>query len=824
MSLGYMGRLLAGVFLALSLGSLSAGLAGCQSTFSPRLDVVERQVEIDYERFLGQHDMVWDRIPDSWPVAPFSGNGHIGFLFHQQDSDAPNSISIRIGRHDYYDQREPYNDEEMLWIYRSRLPLGHFKLTSQGGIVDVELRLSLWNAELIGTITTEEGKYSVRGLTHATNDVIYFETEASEGESVEITWHPEAPIPPVRAKFDEGHGPRAPNWDRMREAPLPMPPDTLLTTSGDRNFSQQILYNHRGEVTVGWQIKGAVDATQSLLASIHYSFPEKDSMETVRENLAAAEQMISGETFLDAHRDWWHHYYPLSFLSLSDPEVEAFYWIQMYKFASASRQDSEILDLMGPWYNYTFWPMVWADLNVQLIYWTHLTSNRLDVGSSLVNSIDRHADNLILNVPEHWHDSAAIGALFPHDMVSDNHSKVPDMLAWLLHNYWLHTTYAGDGQRMRDNLFPILRQVGNSYLNYLKDNPVPSTDGTIHIKNSWSPEYKPGHGQDINFTIALMRWTFKTLLDLSQTHGFDDPKAGEWQNILENLVDFQVDDNGLRIGRDIPFDLPHRHYSHLLALYPLVVISPEDRANKAMLRTSVDHWLDVSINSGIEIDAMPVTGYTATGAASLYATLGEADKAYEYIRHFLKHEGVSPTTMYAEVRDQPVIESPLSFATSIHDMLLQSWGGTIRVFPSAPRQWADISFHKFRTQGAFLVTAKRKANRTIFVEIESLAGSPLRVSTDIEDPVIFINGEIAADGSVSKGVVGGYVIKADQGDRVLMKSRAAATEDMEIVMTQVPHQNLNLFGLNQKTERMPGHSFYYGLDPENQQELNEVAP
>ena len=41
----------------------------------------------------------------------------------------------------------------------------------------------------------------------------------------------------------------------------------------------------------------------------------------------------------------------------------------------------------------------------------------------------------------------------------------------------------------------------------------------------------------------------------------------------------------------------------------------------------MDHWLDVSINSRIKVGAMPVTGYTATGAASMYEiTLNKGDR------------------------------------------------------------------------------------------------------------------------------------------------------------------------------------------------------
>ena len=103
---------------------------------------------------------------------------------------------------------------------------------------------------------------------------------------------------------------------------------------------------------------------------------------------------------------------------------------------------------------------------------------------------------------------------------------------------------------------------------------------------------------------------------------------------------------------------------------------------------------------------MAVTGYTATGAASMCAWLGDSDQAYHDLDFLIQHQNVSPTTMYAE--GNPVIESPLSFATCIHDMLLQSWGGIIGVFPAAPTLWGDVAFHQFRTQGAFLVSAKRK--------------------------------------------------------------------------------------------------------------------
>ncbi|UXX79839.1 hypothetical protein N7E81_01805 [Reichenbachiella carrageenanivorans] len=763
------------------------------------------RLEVDYEAFLSQHDMRWDVIPHRWEVAPYTGNGNVGFLFYRMESEGKNTMSIYLGRHDYYDHREAPKENQMLWIYRSRLPLGHFKLESKGNITGVDLRLSLWDAQLTGVIETLEGSYQIKGYSHSDIDVISFETIASGGELVKITWHPDAPIPPVWKSLQAGGGPKSPNWDKMRNDPMPMPPPATITEENGQRFCLQMLYKNRGETTTGWEVSGEEAGTQRLLASVHHSFPAHNSKQVVKQNLQKAKALLDNGTFEAAHTQWWHEYYPLSFLTINDAEKEAFYWIQMYKFASATRGNGPIMDLMGPWYHDTFWPMVWGDLNVELQYWTYLTANRLSVGESLVNSIDKYAKNLEDNVPDRWGNSAAVAALLPQDFIAYNGGKVPDMLVWILHDYWLHCQYAGDRERMRDKLFPLLKKAVNSYLNYLEENPVDETDGKIHVKNSWSPEYPNGHGQDINFTLALMRWSCQTLLDLNDEFDLNDPLAGEWKNIMTHLVGFQLDEHGLRIGKDIAFEKRHRHYSHLLAFYPLAVLTAEE--DSLLVRTTLDHWLDITVNTHARLETMPVTGYTATGAASMYAALGDADKAYYYLDFLIKHENVSTTTMYAE--GNPVIESPLSFATCVHDMLLQSMGGVIKVFPGTPARWGDATFHQLRTQGAFLVSARRKNGSTQFVAVESLEGSPCVVKTDLESPNIYIDGIRVMDSDkVLIDDSGAFSVDLKIGETVVFSSTTLRDADLTIRAIPLDDHDKNLFGFSEKTARLPGHQFY----------------
>jgi hypothetical protein len=765
----------------------------------------EIDFRVDYKTFLSKHDLLWDIVPDKWQTAPYTGNGNIGFLLYQADGEEENVISLHIGRHDYYDHREAKTKaEEMLWIKRSRLPLGHFKLKSNGSITGIEMRLDLWNAELSGLIKTTHGSYKFKGFTHSTKDVIFFETDAS-GEQVEITWYPEKPIPPVYEVLKNGGGPKGGTWDKMRAITLEMPPKPTLSEKNGYNFCYQPLFDQRGEVTTAWKIKGEPSRKQQLIASVHHSYPAHNSMEIVTGNLEEGEKLIKENTFTSTHQKWWHEYYPLSFITLNDAEKESFYWIQMYKLGSASRGNGPILDLMGPWYNRTFWPMVWGDLNVQLIYWTHLTANRISIGESLPNNIDKYAKNLEKNVPLRWKNSAAVATLMPQDLIAYNGSKVPDMLAWMLNDYWLHCQFAGDDIRMRDKLFPILKKTVNSYLNYIKENPVDDVDGKIHIKYSWSPEYKPGRGKDINFTLALIRWSCQTLIDIDEKHQINDTLKKEWKYLLDNLVEFQIDENGLMVGKDRPFTNPHRHYSHLLAFYPLMVITPEKEIDKKLLKTSLDHWLEVTFNSNKKIKAMPVTGYTATGASSMYANLGDAENAYYYLDFLIKHKNISSTTMYSEGKINPVIESPLSFATSLHDMMLQSWGGIINVFPASPKRWKDVSFHKLRTQGAFLVTSKKVSGNTEFVFIKSLKGNPCKVKVDIKNPKFYING---ANISIKKNEDDSYSVNLRKNESVIITSKPLEKTEMYIKELPKTKEEQNLFGYGEKTKRLPGHKYY----------------
>jgi alpha-L-fucosidase 2 len=68
------------------------------------------------------------------------------------------------------------------------------------------------------------------------------------------------------------------------------------------------------------------------------------------------------------------------------------------------------------------------------------------------------------------------------------------------------------------------------------------------------------------------------------------------------------------------------------------------------------------------------------------------------------------------------LEANFAAAQAVHEILLQSWGGVVRIFPSLPAGWLDAAFDNLRTEGAFRVSAKRRQGNNEWVRLYSEKG------------------------------------------------------------------------------------------------------
>src|SRR5213593_2514573 len=322
---------------------------------------------VDWPVFLARHDLVWDRLPTRWGESAFIGNGRLGATI-----DAPGGVlGWTINRTDFvHDQ--------------SRFPIGRVVVKTTGTVQRGDARLTLWDAEASGTVTTDRGEVRWRSFTTAQPSVIVIVLEGRGGErggDVDLDWAPAEARPPRKVARKEAF------------APEDLHPPPTVTRSPTGLTSVQTFIGGGAHAESIRRTSGGV-----FYISIGQGRTDREALAEAR--AATSEAARLGVARLTAaHRAWWHAFYPASFVSFPDPRLEAYYWIQIYKLGSAMRPDGPILDLAGPWYSSTPWPAIWWNLNIQLTYSPLFRANRLDLAESLFRNLDQSRQALIDNVP-----------------------------------------------------------------------------------------------------------------------------------------------------------------------------------------------------------------------------------------------------------------------------------------------------------------------------------------------------------------------------------------------------------------------------------------
>lgn len=766
------------------LASLVLGLPLCS-----HLTKAEVKIDaVDWPAFMGQQDMSWKKLPSKWFEAPILGNGEQGTLMYQLDG---RTLRWDVGCSSAHDHRPMEKDdpsEKNPMVYnRGRHFIGHLRLELPADLTGGTSKLSLWDAEASGTITADGGSLSWTTLVHATEPVMRYEIDAKgKLKGAKLVYVAEEARNPRAARSLTLKKPR----NDLR-VPANPPPVSATLDDGIRTAVQNL--HAGGQTAVAWKERN-IGGKTTLWLSVKHSFPDKGAVELA---VAAVRAAVKADqaTWVQAHRDWWHRYYKQSFVSIGDRYWDSFYWIQQYKLGCATRDKGWMIDNQGPWLQRTAWPALWWNLNVQLSHSGGFTANRRGAVSAMSHRLDINRDSLALNVAEPYRaDSYAIGrSTSGWDLLGlagqpggrgpidgrpfdGNMGRETGNLLWGLHNVDSEYRYWQDTGLRDKVLYPLLTRAVNYYRHFLKEN----NEGRLSLPETHSPEYR--NATDCSYDIDLLGWGVGRLLELASEKALsekDEPLIPVWREIKDKLVDVHLDERtGRMIGKDAKLTGKHRHWSHLMAIFPLRTLTPETPADRELIDRSLTHWQSLG----------RTMGYAFTGGACMAASLGDGDRALEYLnglKSFLR-----PNTLYYEIDHLPVMETPLHGATAMQEMLLQSWGGRLRVFPAMPSAWPDAQFHQLRGEGAYLVSARREGEATRWVLIQAEAAGSVQVEPQLTNAqwTSSKNAKVKKDGN------GLYTIQTTPGDWVLFWPKGATRPNPKVTPV-APRGKPHRFGL-----------------------------
>ena len=447
-----------------------------------------------------------------------------------------------------------------------------------------------------------------------------------------------------------------------------------------------------------------------------------------------------------AHKTWWKQFWAISTVQVPDAAVQQQYVLDKYFYGSASRKGAPPMPLQSVWTADEGGLPPWKgdyhnDLNTELMYLAAPEAGLFDQGESF---LDFNWNLLPVYQSFAYRFYNVSGAVVPGVEALDGqplggwaqYAFSPTLGAWVAQSFYLQWRYTMDPLFLHTRAYPFTEQIGTALLALLK----PGADGKLKLPLSSSPEYfgdsmKAWLPPNSNFDLALLHFVFSALAEMA--HAENNPIAAtHWQTVLTQLDDFNIENGKLTLAPGVPFAESHRHLSHLIAIHPLGLLTidagPEERQ---LIDRSVDDFLSKGTQEW--------TGYTYSWVASLLARIGRADQALQYLQDYLRGfifpngfhvNGDQSGTGLSGSHDQSfTLEGNFLAMQSVQEMLLQSWGNQIRIFPAVPTKWHDVSFENLRAEGGYIVSAQRRNGHTVSIQITTTTNGTLKLRSPFDN-------------------------------------------------------------------------------------------
>lgn len=709
----------------------------------------------EWTQYMKHTRLFWDSLGTDFYDGLILGNGRLGVNMYKENDSV---LRFDIGRSDVTDTRPHYPDTlfTQQLVSHPRLPIGKLVIKSDGMILSTSLQLDIYNAEASGEIVTTKGRVKLFFFVPSGEEVVHIQATPQGNEKIMCEWVAEKSITPRisfgRVKAETYQYKENPHFE-------------IRDSAGYGICYQPLLV--KGEYAAVW--KHAVKQDVHCV-DIAVGYDPLQKGKSIPEAISAIRNFQSRafDKVLSSHRNWWNNFFQQSFISIPDKRLETYYWLQLYKLGSATRENKPMIDLMGPWFtSKTPWPGIWWNLNQQLTYSPLFASNHLELSRPLFNLLNSNLQNLIDNVPAKWrNDAAALGRITTFDLVAPLDQNdlrsgrfEPGNLTWMLLYYYRYFQYSGDQQELKQHILPLLKRS----VNYLMHLLYQDEKGVYHLVRSHSPEF--ADAEDAHYSLSALIWGLQTLIKVNDRFALNDADRNRWSEVLQKLTPLPANEKGLMIGRDVELSSSHRHYSHLLAIYPYRLLNMDDPRHRDMAVRSIAHW-----------HSMPaaLAGYSYTGASSMSSLLGDGDRSVTYLRDFLNRHA-EPGGLYAE--SGPCFETPMAFAASLLEMMIDSDDGLVKIFPAIPSAWKELSFKDLAAEGAFRVSAVMYEGLLQQVRVKSLAGNTctldLRSNLDYE-LVSDQRGILVPKRTNHAGRVQ-YIFDTKKGETITLKRKGMAT-------------------------------------------------
>ncbi|MBW7457877.1 discoidin domain-containing protein, partial [Paenibacillus sepulcri] len=257
--------------------------------------------------------------------------------------------------------------------------------------------------------------------------------------------------------------------------------------------------------------------------------------------------------------------------------------------------------------------------------------------------------------------------------------------SWLLYPFWEHYEVTGDKDFLANQYYPLIRDMGDFYEDFLVEK---DSSGKYIFAGSISPENRPAGGVPLSvnsvYDISGARFALETLIETSAILGKDQDKIPVWQELLDNLPPYLVNNDGALAEWAWP-DLmnknnyQHRHSSGMMPVWPYREITPEknqelyDAARISLQKKDGGNYENA--------------GHGLLHSALIAADLNNADSVNAKLMRFAKDDYYYTSLATSHYNNHGTFATDVvnSVPTIMMEMLATSDAGTLELLPALPK-------------------------------------------------------------------------------------------------------------------------------------------
>jgi hypothetical protein len=485
---------------------------------------------------------------------------------------------------------------------------------------------------------------------------------------------------------------------------------------------------------------------------------------------------------LNTHEAAWADFWAASEILIEDNELEALWYRGLYSFACHLRSGAQAPGLAAnipisdrsAWHGKYTW-----NHNVQKWYFPNLPVNHPEWHDVLAELIEeqiptfQHLAHTVFGLEGVYCDLSGRPRETPSQATT--HPVVGRALChtgWLSDQLFQHFEFTGDLDWLRKKGYPYIREAAQFYAAYLdkyqgKDLLIyPS----MRLEDLWTERKHNAWGKNflgnknVSTDLIYFRKAFEAAIMSSEVLDVDSRDRKRWSKHLERVPDiaygwrdgkgwYAICEDWEKVWPDFGKYLDHVRHSRwgcqAFPVFPGEYIDGDEEEGLAPVIRDIM----------AEVDLLKLRPRTTTlgafhGEATVlpFIRMGIMEK-FEDIRNLMlghqypsgqfsaweSRSGKYVRTPYLET--WRLIENQYMQILGITDMLMQSQGGIIRLFPYWPGD-KEAAFRDLRARGAFLVSAEHAPDAPLKATIQSLHGNPCHLRwQEAGTPMVSQNGK-----------------------------------------------------------------------------------